>query len=387
MTGRDAPRVPGFQFTGVAGGLKKGGALDVGLVAASEAVSCAAVYTRNRIVAAPVVYCREVLRGRARAIVVNSGNANCCTGEQGMRDARRMAEITAERLGCAPDEVLVCSTGVIGAPLTMERLEAGIPTAVAALRPDGLGDFAEAIRTTDTRRKVRAVTRDGITVAGASKGAGMIHPNMATMLAFVVCDAALEPEAADALWRRVCARTFNAITVDGATSTNDTAILMASGAAGPVDPEVLEPLLEEVSRELALDIIRDAEGGTKTVAVTVTGARDEAEARLAAETIALSPLVKTAIHGEDPNWGRIIAAAGRCGVELVPEALRLWIGDTLLYAGGEWLGLEAEAAAHVTMRTPEYGLRLDLASGGAAHTSFTCDFSPGYVRINADYRS
>ena len=386
MGAADGIGVAGFRFAGLASGIKQSGEPDLALLVADDAVAAAGVYTTNKVVAAPVVYCREALRGRARAVVVNSGNANACTGEQGTRDARRMASLVASSIGCAPDEVLVCSTGVIGQALPMGCLETGIPRVVDALADDGMSDFAEAIRTTDTRAKVRSATAHGVTVAGASKGSGMIHPDMATMLAFVVTDAAIEPSALHHVWREVCASTFNAITVDGDTSTNDTAIVMASGRV-KVAAEVLRPLLLEVARELALDIVRDAEGGTKTVAVRVTGARDVGEARRAAETIALSPLVKTAFHGEDPNWGRIIAAAGRASVELVPERLRLWIGETLLYAHGRWQGPDAEAAVNATMRTAEYGLRLDLCAGDAEHTAYTCDFGAGYVRINADYRS
>ena len=378
--------VRGFRFSGVAAGIKSSGAPDLAVVCADAAASAAGVFTRNLVVAAPVVYCRETLRGRARAIVVNSGNANACTGDRGLADARRMAALAAGSLGLAPDDVLVCSTGVLGAPLPMDRLEVGIPRAAAAIRADGLADFAEAIRTTDTRPKVRRAGGHGVTVAGAAKGSGMIHPDMATMLGFVFTDARSAPGELDEMWRDVCARTFNAITVDGDTSTNDTALVMASGHVR-VESQALYGLLLEVARELALDIVRDGEGGTKTVAVRVTGARDVADARRVAETIALSPLVKTALHGEDPNWGRIIAAAGRAGVDLDPAALQLWIGDALLYAQATWQGAGAEAAAHETMCTAEYGLRLDLAAGPAEHTAYTCDLSAGYVAINADYRS
>ncbi len=378
--------VPGFRFAGVACGIKSNGDPDLALLVADESVVCAGVYTQNKVVAAPVVYCRETLRGRARAVVVNSGSANACTGEQGARDARRMAAQVAETIGCAPDEVLVCSTGVIGQTLPMERLAQGIPKAATALDAGGLPAFAEAIRTTDTRGKLRHAQAHGVTVAGASKGSGMIHPDMATMLGFVVTDAAVDAETLDSMWRAVCAQTFNAIIVDGDTSTNDTALVLASGRV-EISVENLRGLLLEVTRELALDIVRDAEGGTKTVAVQVTGALDVTEARRAAETIALSPLVKTAFHGEDPNWGRIIAAAGRARVELDVDRLRLWVGDTLLYADGRWQGAAAEAAVSATMQTPEYGLRLDLAVGDGSHTAYTCDFGAGYVRINADYRS
>jgi glutamate N-acetyltransferase/amino-acid N-acetyltransferase len=220
----------------------------------------------------------------------------------------------------------------------------------------------------------------------------MIHPNMATMLGFVVTDAPVSPTNLDIVWRRVCAQSFNAITIDGDTSTNDTALLMASGAAGgPLltgsELEEFETLLLEVAGELARDIVRDAEGGTKLVEIRVTGAACEADVLLASNAVALSPLVKTAMHGEDPNWGRIIAAAGRSGAAIDPDALCLWIGDVLLYDRGQWLGTDAEAKAHEIMKRPEYGLRLDLGIGGAERTVFTCDLSADYIRINADYRS
>lgn len=394
------PVVRGFRFAGVAAGIKKRGGLDLGVLVADEPVPCAGVFTTNRVVAAPVAASREKLVRvhRARAVVVNSGCANACTGPRGAADAARTAEIAAAVLGADPDHVQIGSTGVIGAPLPMAALERGLPEALAAARPDGLPDFAAAILTTDTRPKIRAATgRVGgveITVAGAAKGAGMIHPDMATMLAYVVTDAAVAPAALQAAWRAICDRTFNAITVDGDTSTNDTALVLASGAAGnaPVtgpgaEHDALVEALERVAGELARDIVRDAEGGTKTVAIEVRGAATPADARCAAAAIATSPLVKTALHGEDPNWGRVIAAAGRSGAALEPDRLTLHVGDVRLYERGRWLGPDAESAAHAVMRTPEYRLTLDLGLGEAAHTIWTCDLSADYVRINADYRS
>lgn len=387
--------VPGFRFAGLPAGIKKSGAPDVALLVADEVIPCAGVFTTNRIVAAPVTLSRDTLmRGghTIRAVVVNSGNANACTGEQGAADARAMAAAVAEAVGCQDDAVLVCSTGVIGAPLPMEKVRAGIGEAAGALRADGLGDFARAIMTTDTRPKTRSleVEIEGRTVrvAGASKGAGMIHPNMATMLGFVVTDAPVDPLDLDALWHRVCHRTFNAITIDGDTSTNDTALLLA-GPGEPLRGEALSALaeaIEAVAGELARDIVRDAEGGTKTVALTVAGAASHADAAAAAEAVALSPLVKTALHGEDPNWGRIIAAVGRSGAAFDPEGLRLAIGDVVIYHGA-WMGPGAEARAHAVMTGAEYAIRLELGKGRAERTLHTCDFGPGYVRINADYRS
>lgn len=387
--------VPGFRFAGLPAGIKSSGAADLALLVADGPAPCAGVFTTNRIVAAPVTLSRETLiRGgnTVRAVVVNSGNANACTGARGEADAKATAAAVAEALGCQDDEVLVCSTGVIGAPLPMERLRAGIPKAAAALDVDGLEAFARAIMTTDTRPKIRSLetTIGGRTVriAGASKGAGMIHPNMATMLGFIVTDAPVDPLDLDGLWHRVCHRTFNAITIDGDTSTNDTALLFAA-AGEPLQGDDLTALtaaLESVAAELARDIVRDAEGGTKTVALTVAGAASHADAAAAAEAVALSPLVKTALHGEDPNWGRIIAAVGRSGAAFDPEGLTLEFGPVVIYHG-HWMGPGAEQRAHQVMQQPEYSIRLDLGKGSASRTLYTCDFGPDYVRINADYRS
>lgn len=396
MVSTDPLAVPGFRFAGIPAGIKKNGAPDLALLVADRVVPCAGVFTTNRIVAAPVTLSREtLLRGgnTARAVVINSGNANACTGPRGEADAQAMTAALAAALGCDDEEILVCSTGVIGAPLPVERVEAGIAKAADTLAVDGLAAFARAIMTTDTRPKIRSAeaTIGGRTVrvAGASKGAGMIHPNMATLLGFIVTDAPVDPVDLDALWHRVCHRTFNAITVDGDTSTNDTALLFA-GPGEPLrgdDLDALGDLIEAVAGELARDIVRDAEGGTKTVALTVAGAASHADAAAAAEAIALSPLVKTALHGEDPNWGRIIAAAGRSGAALDPKGLELCIGDVVLYAGGAWRGPEAEAAARAVMKRAEYPIRLWLGKGTAERTLYTCDFGPDYVRINADYRS
>ncbi|MCK6571743.1 bifunctional glutamate N-acetyltransferase/amino-acid acetyltransferase ArgJ [Myxococcota bacterium] len=392
------PPVAGFRFAGVEAGIKKRGGPDVAVIVADEVVACAGVFTTNLVVAAPVVQSRAVLAesARARAVVVNSGNANACTGETGTGDAAEMAARTATALGCAPRDIQVCSTGVIGAPLPMDKVRAGIDAAMAAARPDGLAAFARAIMTTDTRPKVRfaQATMGGgtVTAAGACKGAGMIHPNMATMLGFVVTDAHVAEADLVPIWRRVCGRTFNAISVDGDTSTNDTALCLASGRASGsplrgADLDALEALLEQVAGELARDIVRDAEGATKLVALTIRGAASEADARLAASTVATSPLVKTAIHGEDPNWGRLVAAAGRSGARLDPARITVRIGDVTIFSENRWHGPEAEKAANAVMKTPEFGITLDLGLGAHAHTVFTCDFSADYVRINADYRS
>ncbi len=368
------------------------------LIVAETPVPCAGVYTTNQIVAAPVVQSRDklALTPYAQAIVINSGNANACTGLQGEKDAGHMANHLANHLGCTSNHVQVCSTGVIGAPLPMDIVSEGISRATEALSDGALLECAQAICTTDTFPKMRqasiTVGRRTFQAAGISKGAGMIHPNMATMLGFVVTDAPIDPEDLQALWVRMCQKSFNAITIDGDTSTNDTALIMASGAEGgaPLKGDALqnfERALLDMTAELAKDIVRDAEGGTKVVDIQVSGAQHLEDAKTVANTIALSPLVKTAIHGEDPNWGRIIAAAGRSGAQLDPSALRLSMNEVLLYDQGRWLGPEAEKKASEVMNTPEYTIQLDLGVGSAEHSVYTCDFSADYVRINADYRS
>ena len=391
-------QVRGFRFGGISAGIKKRGGPDFGLILADELVACAGVFTTNLVVAAPVVQSRGhlALAPRARAVLVNSGNANACTADIGVRDAAEMATLVADALGCEARDVQVCSTGVIGAPLPMDRVRTGVPRLLEATVDDGLPDFARAIMTTDTRPKLRSAEQvlggRKIAVAGACKGAGMIHPNMATMLGFVVTDAPVRPEDLVPLWRRVCGRTFNAISVDGDTSTNDTALCLASGKAGGeplagADLLAFEALLESVAGDLARDIVRDAEGSTKLVALTVRGAATEDDARRAAATVATSPLVKTALHGEDPNWGRLVAAAGRSGALVDTARICVKIGDVTIFAENRWLGTDAEQAANVVMRQPEFGITLDLGLGSHAHTIYTCDFSADYVRINADYRS
>ena len=392
------PKVRGFRFAGIHCGIKKNDALDMALIVAETPVPCAGVYTTNQIVAAPVVQSRDklALSPYAQAIVINSGNANACTGLQGDKDAEHMANHLANHLGCTGDHVQVCSTGVIGAPLPMDIVSKGISRATEALSDGTLLECAQAICTTDTFPKMRqtsiTVGNRTFQAAGMSKGAGMIHPNMATMLGFVVTDAPIDPEDLQALWVRMCQKSFNAITIDGDTSTNDTALIMASGAEGGASLKgdalkSFECALLDMTAELAKDIVRDAEGGTKVVDIQVSGAQHLEDAKIAANTIALSPLVKTAIHGEDPNWGRIIAAAGRSGAQLDPNALRLSMNEVLLYDRGRWLGTEAEKKASDVMSTPEYRIQLDLGVGSAEHSVYTCDFSADYVRINADYRS
>lgn len=391
--------VAGFSAWGLACGIKKTGAADLMVLACERPAALAAVFTRNVVQAAPVVWTRKVAAaGSCRAIVANSGNANACTGPQGDADAAEMAALVGQALGAPASQVAVASTGVIGQALPMAKLRQGIPRALAALRPDGWLAAAEAIRTTDTVAKHRSARGQAggapITVTGIAKGSGMIHPDMATMLAFLATDA---PVAAADLQRALgpaVERTFNRITVDGCTSTNDCVLMLAGGGAGgaPLTPEApgwgaFTALVHEVCDALAAAIVADGEGATKQVTLTVTGLKTEAEAVAVAKAVATSPLVKTALFGADPNWGRILAAAGQAGVAFDPGAAALHIGDQALLKDGRHLGPEAEAAAAGVMAARAYGITLGLGDGPGAASVRTCDFSYDYVRINADYRS
>jgi len=391
--------VAGFSASGLACGIKKSAGPDLMVLASEEPAAVAGVFTRNVVQAAPVTWTRRVVAtGTCRAIVANSGNANACTGPQGEADAAEMAALVGAALEVPPDQVAVASTGVIGQALPMPKLRQGIPRAVAGLRPDGWNIAAEAIRTTDTVAKHHsAVAQVGdvpVTVTGIAKGSGMIHPDMATMLAFLATDAPVEGGALQRALAGAVARTFNRITVDGCTSTNDCVLLLAGGGAGgPVLTQeapgwdAFTALVHEVCDALAAAIVADGEGATKRVTVTVTGLSTEAEAVAVAKAVAASPLVKTALFGADPNWGRILAAAGQAGVAFDPDRAELHIGDQALLKDGRHLGAEAEAAAAGVMAARAYGITLGLGDGPGAASVRTCDFSYDYVRINADYRS
>ncbi|MFN3648645.1 MAG: bifunctional glutamate N-acetyltransferase/amino-acid acetyltransferase ArgJ [Armatimonadota bacterium] len=385
----------GFRAAGVAAGIKPSGNPDVVLIVSDRPAAAAAVFTTNQVCAAPVLVSREhVAGGRLRAIAVNAGNANACTGEQGLRDARRMAELTAELIGAAPAEVLVASTGVIGRPLPIERLERGLRDAAARLRPDGGSEAARAIMTTDTRPKETAVevVLDGrpVRIGGICKGSGMIAPNMATMLAFLTTDAEAEPAVLDALLRDAVERTFNCVTVDGDTSTNDTLAILANGASGVRVPasgpacEAFRNGLLAVCEHLAKELARDGEGATKLVEIRVTGARTPAEARQVALSIGNSPLVKTALFGNDPNWGRILCAAGYAGVPLDPARLRLDVAGVPLVRDGAPVPFD-EPATSAAMKVAELPVELDLGLGPAEGRVWTCDLTYDYIRINAEY--
>jgi glutamate N-acetyltransferase/amino-acid N-acetyltransferase len=396
---------PGFTATATACGLKPNDALDMALIAADAPCSAAGLFTTNRVKAAPVIYDQDVLAtnaGSIRAVVINAGNANACTGPQGAANCRAMAEMTAERLGCRAEQVMVLSTGVIGRQLDMAKVTQGIAALTGPNAQQGAGAAARAIMTTDTCPKVAArtipVAGKMVTIAGMCKGAGMIHPNMATMLAIVTTDAQASPAILDLALRYAADRSFNRVSVDGDTSTNDTLLLLASGASGiPVSDTFAEDglafeqftaTLTEVCTDLAKQIARDGEGATRLVEITVSGAQDEQQAHQVANAIARSPLVKTAIHGGDPNWGRIVCAAGYSGAAIAPDRLALWFGPASspiqLVANG--LPLDADlAAASALLRQDPVFITLDLGLGAAHTTIWTCDFSKEYVEINAHY--
>ena len=388
---------PGFRAAGLAAGIKKNGRKDLGLIVSDLPATVAGVFTRNRVQAAPVQVCRERVRGGAcRAVVANSGNANCCTGDAGYRAALRMARAVALGVDAAEEQVLVASTGVIGEPLPVERVEQAVPELVRRLSPDGLADFAEAIMTTD--RVPKGLSRQGridgktFTLTGVVKGAGMIRPDVATMLCFIVTDARVGAGDLQAALAAGADRSFNCITVDGDTSTNDTILLMASGAS----PAVIESAASKAAFQSALDdlmlglakwVVKDAEGSNKLVQVAVRGAQSDADARRVAETVAHSPLVKTALFGEDANWGRILAAAGRSGAMLDPGTVDIFIGAVRMVACGSGCGKVVEAEASRVLKQDEFTIAIDLHLGEGRAMMYTCDFSIDYVKINADYRS
>ncbi|MBU2489886.1 MAG: bifunctional glutamate N-acetyltransferase/amino-acid acetyltransferase ArgJ [Proteobacteria bacterium] len=392
----DSPGCPGFSAAGVAAGLKKkAGVPDLGLIVCDAPAAAAGVFTKNVVQAAPVLLDRErVASGRCRAVLANSGCANCCTGQAGMDAARESSAAVARALGVGEEEVLLASTGVIGLPLNAVKVATAVPGLATALSPDGFPDFARAIMTTDTVPKLRAVrvfaTSGPITVLGVVKGSGMIRPDMATMLGFLCTDARVSPAALKDILVQGADQSFNRLTVDGDTSTNDTLLFLASGRSPVPEREALGLLSEAaffLMRELALDMARDGEGATKLVIIKVRGCENGQAARQVADTIANSPLVKTAFFGEDANWGRILAAAGRAGVPFDPSKTAIFFDDAQMVARGFGLGPEAEAAATLVLKKPEYTVTVDLGNGPGQAEAFTCDISLDYVRINADYRS
>jgi len=390
----------GFRAAGISAGIKPTNKLDLALIVSDTPATAAAMFTLNKVQAAPVLVSKEHLAssgGVVRAVVVNSGCANACTGDLGMTDARTMAAETATLVGCPAEQVLVASTGVIGVNLPMDKLKSGIPQAFAALSIAHGSQAAQAIMTTDPFPKEScatvAVGGKTVTIGGMAKGSGMIGPDMvpsATMLAFVTTDAAVSQPLLHRALVEVVDNTFNAITVDGDTSTNDAVVFMANGASGATIGDAEYPAfakaLNAVCLELALGIVRGGEGATKLVTITVSGAASSAEARKTAKAIANSLLVKTAIHGGDPNWGRLLAVAGRAGVAFNADRAKVTIGSTVLFADGRPYDDRAPEAA-VYLKGSDIAVGVDLGAGTAASTVLTCDLSAEYVRINADYRT
>lgn len=388
----------GFRAAGLHCGIKASGKPDLALLVSDTPATAAAVFTTNMAQAAPVLVSQEHLAasgGRARAVITNSGCANACTGPQGLTDAREMTVLTAQGIGCDPRDVLVASTGVIGVNLKMPALRAGIPTAIGALSPGGGAAAADAIMTTDPFPKSAAVEIElpggTVRVGGMTKGSGMIEPRMATMLGYLTTDAVIDATRLRRVLVDACRYTFNAITVDGEPSTNDCVFALANGASGVVIDDVTESALFEafraVAKTLALGIVRGGEGATKLVAITASGALTEADAWTAARAIANSLLVKTAIHGADPNWGRLIAAAGRSGAQFALAGARVRIGDLIMFEDGRPFDERAPQAAAYLGGT-DLDIEVDLGAGGTHRaTVWTCDLSKMYVQINAEYRT
>lgn len=389
--------VQGFKAAGIAAGIKKNNKKDLGLIVSEAPAGVAGVFTRNKVQAAPVLFTKERIKSKTcQAIIVNSGNANCCTGEQGMADAATMAQLAASGLAIAEDMVLVASTGVIGQPLQIQKIEAAVPKLIASLSPEGFLDLAEAIMTTDT--VIKTVSSQGnidgknFTVTGVVKGAGMIRPDMATMLCFVCTDVEAESEVLKTTLVRAVDRSFNRITIDGDTSTNDTVIVMANGLSGaviqsPAHIKTFQKILDELLHDLAKQLIRDGEGVTKLVEILVRGAATDNDARKIADAVAHSPLVKTAFFGEDANWGRIVAAVGRAGAVVDPDKLDVHFDQIQMVKAGMGCGESVEVEATKVLKKPEFAVTIDLNLSSGTAALLTCDFSVDYVRINADYRS
>ncbi|MBF0301783.1 MAG: bifunctional glutamate N-acetyltransferase/amino-acid acetyltransferase ArgJ [Desulfamplus sp.] len=401
----------GFKFKGIAADIKKDGKKDLGLIFSARPASAAALFTENKVVAAPVIMGRERIKsGLCQAVVVNSGNANCFTGDQGLRDARETARLAAHALHISEELVMVASTGVIGAPLPIEKFRDAMPEltsnidikgmsnkqSASDINIEGFEDFAQSIMTTDLAMKVvvkkHRIKGEEFTIAGAAKGSGMIKPNMATMLAFICTDLDISSTLLKAALKIACDRSFNRISVDGDTSTNDMVLAIANGMSNAAvedsdDALEFEKVLNEVMLELAKMIVKDGEGATKLVKIVINGAASAEDALKAAEAVSHSNLVKTAIYGEDPNWGRITAAAGRSGAVVDPDLMDLAFGDVVLVKKGVWQGVEAERMAAQIMKKNELDIFLDFNMGKFSDFYYFCDFSENYVKINANYRS
>jgi len=382
---------------GIAAQIKKKGVIDLGLIYSEKDASVAGVFTNSLVQAAPVILDKKrVESGKCRAIIVNSGNANCCTGEQGMVHAVAMTEFIASRLNLPEEKVLVASTGVIGEPFPINRVKTAVPGLIEALNPHGFKNLARSIMTTDTVEKLifrhKEINGKKITIAGVAKGAGMIRPDMATMLCFICTDAGIAPDLLHTLLLSATKKSFNKITIDGDTSTNDTVIIMANNDSrvtieNKAEINIFQQLLDDLLLSLAKMLVKDGEGVTKFVEVIVKGAENNKDAGKIADTIANSNLVKTAFFGEDANWGRIIAAAGRAGAQINQDLIDIYFDDVMMVKNGMGCGKDVEALATKVLKKSEFVLTIDLKIKSGSASVFTCDFSVDYVKINADYRT
>lgn len=389
--------IAGVRLATLNAGIRYKGRDDLLLLELAEGSSCAAVFTRNAFCAAPVIVSRENLaKAKPRYLLVNAGNANAGTGEQGLAAAKACCMALATAGACAPEQILPFSTGVIGQPLPVEKIVAALPSALASLKEDHWLAAAKAIMTTDTVGKAMSkqieIGGQQVTMTGIAKGAGMIHPNMATMLSYVATDAQVEANLLQTILSEVVEETYNCITIDGDTSTNDSLVLAATGRSGVVidasNRAIFQQAVQDLCMYLAQAIVRDGEGATKFISVSVEGAKDRTEARVVGNTVALSPLVKTAMFASDPNWGRILAAVGRSPIDALDvNAVTLWLGDTLLIEKGQPAPSYREELGQLEMKRDEITVRIHLGRGSASATTWTCDFSYDYVKINAEYRS
>lgn len=389
--------VPGFLGSAVSAGLKKSGEKDLSLIFSQKPAVAAGVFTTNRVQAAPVILTRKTIeKGFLRGIIINTGYANACTGEQGLKDAALTADITAKKLAIKTKEMAVASTGVIGSYLPVNLIEKSLPDLIKKLSPDGFYSVADAMRTTDSSPKIHYtqghVGEKDYSILGLAKGAGMIMPNMATMLSFILTDINIEIEPLRPIFRSVVEDTFNRITVDGDTSTNDMVLIMANGCAENKRPEgkeleKFEETLRETMGNLAYMIARDGEGATKAIIIELNGAASEKDADIAARTIGNSPLVKTAVFGQDPNWGRIMAALGRSGVKMEENRVQIWIEGIKIVEGGLMVGKAEEIAAAEKMKKEDVTITINLNQGPYKDKITTCDFTYDYIKINAGYRS